>query len=132
MNQDTPPAKVEPHPNIGQFYQRRVEQLTHLLNDKACQQQAVTIIRSLIDRIEITLGEKPGDPQVQLLGGLAAILEMAVSGQQKAAIQMHSGIGRVFMVSGARNRRHLHLDFANLQCRQYCMCRVAQAHTIER
>ena len=28
------------------------------------QQEAVTIIRSLIDRIEITPGEKRGDPQV--------------------------------------------------------------------
>jgi len=35
------------------------------------------------------------------VGGLAAILELAVSGQQKTAIQMDSGVGRVFMVAGA-------------------------------
>ena len=101
MDQVTPPTKVEPHPNIGQLYQRRVEQLSHLLSDDSSQQEAVTIIRSLIDQIEITPGERRGDPQVQLVGGLAAILELAVSGQQKTAIQVDSGVGRVFMVAGA-------------------------------
>ena len=101
MDQDTPPTKVEPHPNIGQLYRRRVEQLSHLLDDDSSPQEAVTIIRSLIDQIEITPGEKRGDPQVQLVGGLATILELAVSGQQKTAIQMDSGVGRVFMVAGA-------------------------------
>ena len=83
MDQVTPPTKVEPHPNIGQLYQRRVEQLSHLLNDDSSHQEAVTIIRSLIDRIEITPGERRGDPQVQLVDGLAAIVELAISGQQK-------------------------------------------------
>ena len=91
-----------------------MEQLTHLLNDESNQQEAVTIIRSLIDRIEITPGEKRGDPKVQLVGGLAAILELAVSEQQKTAIQEDSGVRRVLMVAGARNRRYLHLDYANI------------------
>ena len=43
-----------------------------------------------------------------------AILERAVSGQQKTAIQKDSGVGRIFMVAGARNRRYLHLDFASV------------------
>ena len=77
-----------------------MEQLSHLLSNESRQQEAVTIIRSLIDRIEITPGEKRGDPQLHLVGGLAAILELAVFGQQKTAIQMDSGVGRVFMVAG--------------------------------
>ena len=51
---------------------------------------------------------------MQLIGDLAAILELAVSGQQKTAIQTDSGVGRVFSVAGARNRRYLHLHFATL------------------
>ena len=43
---------------------------------------------------------------------------------QKTAIQSDSGDGRVFMVAGAHNRRYSHLNFANLQCRQYCVCRL--------
>ena len=67
IDQDTPLTKVEAHPNIGQLYQRRVEQLSTLLNDESSQQEAMTFIRSLIDRIEITPGEKRGDPQAQLV-----------------------------------------------------------------
>ena len=84
------------------------------LKGESNQQEALTIIRSLIDRIEITPGEKRGDPQMQLVGGLAAILERAISGQQKTAIQKDSGVGRVLMVTVARNRRYLHLDFATV------------------
>ena len=101
MDKDATLTNIEQHPNIGQLYQRRVEQLTHLLNDESNQQEAVTIIRSLIDRIEITPGEKRGDPKIQLVGGLAAILELAVSKKQKTTIQSDSGFGRVLMVAGA-------------------------------
>ena len=101
IDQDTPLTKVETHSNIGQLYQRRIEQLSTPLNDESSQQEAMTIIRSLIDRIEITPGEKRGYPQVQLVGGLAAILELAVSKQQKTTIQSDSGFGRVLMVAGA-------------------------------
>ena len=101
IEQDTPPTKVEPHPNMGQLYQRRVEQLNQLLKDESSQLEAITIIRSLIDRIEITPGEKRGDPQIQLIGGLAAILDLAVRGQEKTAIHKDDGVGRVLMVAGA-------------------------------
>ena len=87
--------------NFKSNLQRRVEQLSTLLNDESSQQEAMTISRSLIDRIEITPGEKRGDTQVQLVGGLAAILELAVSKQQKTTIQSDSGFGRVLMVAGA-------------------------------
>ncbi len=100
IEQDTPPTKVEPHPNMGQLYQRRVEQLNQLLKDESSQLEAITIIRSLIDRIEITPGEKRGDPQIQLIGGLAAILDLAVRGQEKTAIHKDGGVGRVLMVAG--------------------------------
>jgi len=74
---------VEPHPNIGQLYRRRVEHLIKLIADENTQEEAADIIRSLIDRIEITPSEKRGHPGVELVGGLAAILELAVSEQQK-------------------------------------------------
>ena len=93
--------KVEPHPNIGQLYRRRVEHLSKLISDENTQQEAVDIIRSLIDRIEITPSEKRGHPCVELVGGLAAILELAVSEQQKTAIQEDSGVRRVLLVAGA-------------------------------
>ena len=101
MEQDLQPDNIEMHPNIGQLYQRKVSEISQLLSDQASREEAISLIRSLIERIDITPGEKRGQPQVQLVGGLAAILEFAVAKQQKTAIPSDSGFGRVFMVAGA-------------------------------
>ena len=55
-------------------HQRKVSEISHLLSDQASREEAISLIRSLIERIDITPGEKRGQPQVQLVGGLAAIL----------------------------------------------------------
>ena len=101
LEQDETLVKIDNHPNIGHLYQRRVEQLSKLFSDEDTYQEAVTIFRSLIDRIDITPGEIRGKPKVQLIGGLAAILQLAISGHKKTAIQQDSGICRVLMVAGA-------------------------------
>jgi hypothetical protein len=46
-------------------------------------------------------GNERGQPQVQLVGRVAAILEFALGEQQKTAIPSDSGFDRVFMVAGA-------------------------------
>ena len=101
MEQDLQPNNIEMHPNIGQLYQRKVNEISQLLSDQASREEAISLIRSLIERIDITPGEKRGQTQVQLVGGLAAILEFAVAKQQKTAIPSDSGFGGVFMVAGA-------------------------------
>ena len=101
MEQELTPDNIEMHPNIGQLYQRKVSEINQLLSDHASREEAISLIRSLIERIDITPGEKRGQPQVQLVGGLAAILEFAVAKQQKTAIMSDSGFGRVLMVAGA-------------------------------
>ena len=101
MEQDLQPNNIEMHPNTGQLYQRKVSEISHLLSDQASREEAISLIRSLIERIDITPGEKRGQPQVQLVGGLAAILEFALAKQQKTAIPSDGGFGRVFMVAGA-------------------------------
>ena len=83
LEQVAPPVKVNNHPNIGHLYQRRIEQIVKLFSDEDTQQEAVTIIRSLIDRIDITSGESRGKPTVRLIGGLAAILQLTISGHKK-------------------------------------------------
>ena len=100
MEQELKPDNIEMHPNIGQLYQRKVSEINQLLSDHASREEAISLIRSLIERIDITPGEKRGQPQVQLVGGLAAILEFAVAKQQKTAIISDSGFGRVLMVAG--------------------------------
>ena len=94
LEQVAPPVKVDNHPNIGHLYQRRIEQIVKLFSDEDTQQEAVTIIRSIIDRIDITPGESRGKPKVELIGGQAAILKLTISGHKKTAIQEDSGICR--------------------------------------
>ena len=65
------------------------------------QREAVDIIRSLIEKIVILPSQKCGRPRVELLGGLAAILVLAVSEQQKTAITEDSSVRRVLLVTRA-------------------------------
>ena len=58
-------------------------------------------VQSSIDGIKISLRERRGDPHVQFVGGLAAILELAVSGKQKTAIQKKAVLASFFVVARA-------------------------------
>ena len=102
-------SSVEVHPNIGELYAKKVGELPGLLADDLTRPKAMDIIRSLIDRVEVTEGTERGKPEVTLVGALAAILGYA--SQIKTATSDRDG-GRVLMVAGARNQRYLHLDYA--------------------
>ncbi len=70
-NAATPP-KLRIHPNLPALYRRKVERLQEALSEAATQAEASEIIRSLIDRIELTpAGETLA---VKLYGDLAQII----------------------------------------------------------
>ena len=99
------------HPNLPDLYCRKVARLQRLLDDEAMRPQAIEIIRSLIDRIEVHPGQERGHCEVVIVGALAQILAFA----QQKPIAASSGDGGTFlMVAGARNQRCLHLDHAIL------------------
>ncbi|WP_413717634.1 recombinase family protein [Silicimonas sp. MF1-12-2] len=87
------------HPNIADHYRRKVKELQILFTDDASRQQAMEIVRSLIDHIEGCRGEKRGMPDVILVGTLANILEYACEETKKAA-SAEGGVGRVLLVAG--------------------------------
>jgi|GEM_PF-6265336 len=62
--------------------------------------------------VQVSYSNESAHSALIALARLAAILEFAVSEQQKTAIQEDSGVRRVLLVAGARNRRYLHLDYA--------------------
>ena len=104
-------SSVEVHPNIGALYTKKVGELPGLLTDDTTRPQAMDIIRSLIDRVEVTEAADRGKPNVVLVGALAAILTFT---QNNTAALMSEDGGRVLMVAGARNRRYLHVNFARI------------------
>ena len=67
------------HPNLPALYRRKVEQLSTLLEDETARPQAMEIIRTLIERIEVHPGNKRGQCELVLVGALAGILSFATN-----------------------------------------------------
>ena len=94
------------HPNLPDLYRRKVAELCRVLDDEATRPQAVEIIRSLIEKIEIRPGQERGHCEVILVGALAQILAFA---QQKTTAASSGDGGTFLMVAGACNHRELTL-----------------------
>ncbi len=91
---------VELHPNMAELYAKKATDLQSLLTDDSSRPQAMDIIRSMIERIEVHAGEEQGKPDVVLVGALPQIL--AFTQQKTTAAPGSGGGGRVLMVAGAR------------------------------
>jgi site-specific DNA recombinase len=65
------------HPNLPDLYRRKVAKLQRVLDDETTRPQAIEIIRSLIDRIEVHPGHERGHCEVNIVGALAQILAFA-------------------------------------------------------
>jgi len=88
---------VELHPNLPDLYRRKVTVLRRILDVENTRAQAIDIIRSLIDHIEINPGKEPGQCEVVVVGGLAQILAFA---QQKTTAASQGDGGTFLMVAG--------------------------------
>ncbi len=93
---------VEAHPNMAELYRKKVTRLRNLLTDETTRPEAMDLIRSMIDRIEVHAGQERSRPDVILVGALAQIL--AFTQKSKTAASNGDG-GRVLMVAGARKQR---------------------------
>ena len=106
---------VELHPNMADLYRKKVTELRSLLTDETMRSQAMDVIRSMIERIEVHAGEERGKPDVILVGALAQILAFTQQNiQTKTAASGAGDDGRVLMVAGARNRLYLLIFAAGL------------------
>jgi site-specific DNA recombinase len=98
------PPKLRIHPNLPALYRRKVEHLQEALSDAAPQLEAGEIIRSLIDRIELT---PEGDTlAIKPYGDLAQIIAFSETsaGQQKGPDSAEAG-PILSLVTGTRNHR---------------------------
>jgi site-specific DNA recombinase len=100
LTQVDPTPTLEIHPNLGELYRRKVQELGGLLTDEASRPQAMKIVRGLIERIEVALGEAGGKGSVTHYGALASILDFAM-GATHAKATADGGLCRVIMVAGA-------------------------------
>ena len=68
-----------------------------LLTDERYRHQAMDIVRSMIDHIEVHAGTEKGKPEVTLVGALAQIIAYT---QQNNTAASKGSDGRVLMVAG--------------------------------
>jgi hypothetical protein len=66
-------STIEIHPNLPDLYRRKVGELRQLLEDDTTRPQAFEIIRSLVNRIEISPGQRRGCCEVVVVGALAQV-----------------------------------------------------------
>ena len=78
------PPPVRLHPNLGEVYRRKVEELDAALRDPLIHDEALEIVRGLIDRLVIHSVEAGGF-QVELVGDIARMVELGAGAERKKA-----------------------------------------------
>jgi len=92
------------HPNLSELYRRKVEALRESLDDPAIRQEAIELLRDLIEGITVT--PKDDGYEIELVGdvvNMIALPDGSVPDPYKRSVKV---------VAGACNQRCLHLDYA--------------------
>ena len=97
------PSPVRLHPNLAQVYRRKVERLHEALADPALRDEALGLLRGLIERVVL---HPAGDGQeVEIVGEIVRMVELGRDAKQ-AALDAEAACS-VKVVAGARNHREL-------------------------
>ncbi len=88
------------HPNIADIYRRKVGRLAKALDHPEDRDAAAAAIRGLIERIELTPGEKWAEMDAVLHGDLGTILEWAGHGRENTKTDIPMPEMSVSVVAG--------------------------------
>ena len=77
-----PPPPVRLHPNLAQVYRGKVERLHVALADPAIRDEALGLLRGLIERVVVHPGED--GPQIELVGEIVRMVELGLDAKQAA------------------------------------------------
>ena len=96
---------VRMHPNLGEVYRKRVADLQAALADPRLQTEAFELIRSLVERVEVTTGT---ETVIELVGDIAAMVDLAHGPERRKAAPVGAALSAtdirsVKVVAGARN-----------------------------
>jgi site-specific DNA recombinase len=92
------------HPNLAEIYRTKVAELHRALEDPPIRDEALHILRGLLERIVITPAAGPGET-IELVGAIARMVEL---GNKKAALDARTACS-VKVVAGAHNHRQFAL-----------------------
>jgi site-specific DNA recombinase len=107
-----PTTPVRLHPNLAQIYRAQIERLQDALNKPDIRDEALQILRGLVERVSI----RPAKTglEIEVVGEIAKMVELGNGNQAKRATLDEQATRSVKVVTGARNQRYLHLDHAIL------------------
>jgi hypothetical protein len=90
------------HPKLAEIYRRKVETLHEALAEPQTRDEALGILRGLVERIEVHPIE--GGFEIELIGEIARMVELSLdpNGMKKAALDERTACS-VKVVAGARS-----------------------------
>jgi hypothetical protein len=104
-----PPIRL--HPSLAQVYRRKVEQLQQALNDPEIRDEAIEVLRNLLESVVIAPAD--GGLEIEIVGEIAHMIEMGMEdGKRKGPVLpvLNESTARsVKVVAGACNHRELTL-----------------------
>ena len=98
-----PTTPVRLHPNLAQVYRRQVERLQDALNEPEIRDEALQILRGLIERVSI--GPAENGLEVEIVGEIAKMVELGIGHKAKRATLDEAMTRSVKVVAGTRNQR---------------------------
>jgi site-specific DNA recombinase len=101
-----PTTTVRLHPNLAQVYRRQVERLQHALNDPQIRDEAIRLLRGLIERV--TIRPVKDGLEIEIVGEIAKLVELGIGTHPKKAALDEKAARSVKVVAG------LHLNLAIL------------------
>ena len=92
----TTPVRL--HPNLAQVYRRQVEQLQNCLNDPEIRDEALQILRGLVERVSI--GPAENGREVEIVGEITKMVELGAGNEAKRATLDQAMTRSVKVVAG--------------------------------
>jgi len=86
----TPPIRL--HPNLAQIYRRKVERLQHALDDPEIRDEAIQVLRSLLERVVIASAETGFE--VEIVGEIAHMIEIGMDEGKKKGPRLNERMAR--------------------------------------
>jgi hypothetical protein len=93
-----PTTPVRLHPNLAQVYRRQVERLQDALDEPEIRDEALEILRGLIDRVSISPAEN--GLEVEIVGEIAKMVELGTGNKAKRATLDETMTRSVKVVAG--------------------------------
>ncbi|MBK5197068.1 MAG: recombinase family protein [Methyloceanibacter sp.] len=94
-----PTTPVRLHPNLAQVYRQKIEQLQLALDDPEIRDEAVQILRSLIEYVSI--GPTENGLEIEIVGEIAKMVELGIETNPKQANLDEKSTRSVKVVAGA-------------------------------